>query len=101
MERNFVQELDELNHAITSCVLKWKTGYDEGGYQDFIRSLERLESTLENHFAELSADIEPLIATLRKLDQLVQNKDIMAVSDIMEYDLQPLVFAWRKGCESQ
>ncbi|GAA3330788.1 hypothetical protein GCM10020331_084730 [Ectobacillus funiculus] len=48
-----VQELGRLDHISASCIVNWKQGNDADCYEDFIRTLEKLEFMVDFHFDSL------------------------------------------------
>jgi Zn-dependent M32 family carboxypeptidase len=98
---NLAGELEYLHQLLATCANAWRLGYDENGYQSFIQSVEQLRDTIEAHFDQLSDDMEPLIRMLERLDQYVQQKDIMAVQDVVEYEWLPLMEKWKRRWGSQ
>lgn len=95
MKRDLNQDLETLYQLLTTCVNTWRMGYDAAGYQSFVQSVDHLEFILEEYFARIQDHLEPLTLMLEKLDQFVQQKDIMMVQDVVEYEWLPLIQEWR------
>ncbi|MFD1673784.1 hypothetical protein [Alicyclobacillus fodiniaquatilis] len=96
MKAHLAQDIETLHELLAACVHAWQMGYDTGGYQCFAQSVTQLESMVETHFDDLQAEGESLIQMLARLARFVQQKDIMAVQDVVEYEWLPLVIAWKR-----
>jgi hypothetical protein len=85
-----------LNDTVTA----WRYGNDQAGLIFFVRAMECLsailerveENQVENHFAELSY----LLPVLQELDKKIDNEDIIAITDMIEFKLIPLEIEWGK-----
>ncbi|OGX68405.1 MAG: hypothetical protein A2189_07510 [Paenibacillus sp. RIFOXYA1_FULL_44_5] len=93
-------ELDQLSHSLLVTAEYWKTNQDAAGYEHFIHSLEHLKNIIRLYFERLGNQKEQLFSSLLAMQQLVQRQDIVAVIDLIEYNLQPLVCGLKKGSES-
>ncbi len=99
MERNLKRQLDELSENVALCVLNWKIGYDATGYKHFICTLEKLTEVLEIYFEALKPETASLLFMIEVLSEHVRNKDINAIGDVLEFELQPFISEWRKVCD--
>lgn len=96
MEHKADQELERLEQLLVSCVQHWKQDQDAAGYADFIRFLEQLECCVDLYFDRIGERKEHFIANLNVLYRDVQNKDIIAIDDVVERELAPFIRGWRK-----
>ncbi|MFB9761518.1 hypothetical protein [Ectobacillus funiculus] len=100
MENKIVQELGRLDHISASCIVNWKQGNDADCYEDFIRTLEKLEFMVDFHFDSLMERKEGMISIIKQLHQYVWNKDMIGIVDVLEYELKPFISEWRQSCEN-
>lgn len=95
------RQLEQLGNLIALCIGNWKSGYDPEGYERFIRSLEQLEHIVDVQYDLIEDQKARLFLCLENMYQYVQNKDLFAVCDVLEYEWLPLIREWEKGCESE
>lgn len=96
MAHNVGYELERLEQLMASCVENWKQEHDEAGYENFLYSLEYLKRIVHVRNDWLEEQKEQLLSHLEDLYLVVQNKDIIAICDVMEWALLPLIRGWRK-----
>ena len=99
MEPTVVVELEQLERFVNSCADCWKIGYDAAGYEQFVCLLKQLASIIENHFDTLGERNEQLCSILDELYSCMRNIDIIAIGDVLEYELQPFIRTWKNGGE--
>lgn len=94
---NFIFDLEQVEKFIYSSTENWKLYHDANSYRDFIFFLEYMDHIVEQYFDKLEEYKNPLYLNLETLFQYVQRKDLIAVIDLLEYELKPLISQWKKG----
>jgi hypothetical protein len=97
MVHSFAQDLEQLDQFTASCVEYWKRDEDCNGYEHLMHSLALLENLLETYYDTFGEYKGQLYSILEKLLHDVRNKDIIAVIDLLEYELLPMFKSWGKA----
>jgi hypothetical protein len=100
MERNVVDELEQMEHCIAACVGNWNLQQDTVGYQLFMRFLQQLEAIVDTYWDEFGESEEQLLTCLDHLYLDVKNKDIIAIGDVLNDELKPIIGCWKKGSDT-
>jgi len=96
-QQNLVQELELLYKLLSEVKKSWRVGNDQKGLQDFSQSIQKLKNIVNIH---LSLENKPLIRfkelkqILEYLHLLLMNKDIIGITDTIEFQLIPLIQDW-------
>lgn len=102
-ETIMIHKLDLLDQTLTALVANWKKGHDHAGYKQLLESFEHLESIVDLGFNRLDEEsttsITLLLPVLEQMELCIQNKDIIALTDVIEYRMCPFLSAWRKDDE--
>lgn len=89
-----------LEEAMTSLIENWRYGNDHVGFHHFIQMLQLLEDLVNNHldrFEEKSAgELIGLVPIVQGLHQFVQNRDVIGMTDLVEFHLLPFIREWQK-----
>ncbi len=99
MKPNEPSGLEQIDFAISRLLRFWKFGRDIEGLEEFKRILALLQSTLDvimhNPSRTKTSTINRLLSLLQALQLYVSSKDKMAITDFMEFKLQPFIRIWR------
>lgn len=91
-----------LNKTLKSCVSFFKEGEDNRGLEALIGSVEDLERILDilKCTEETAFETKGMFNACQKLLEYMQNRDVTAVTDLLEYTIIPLSETWAARCEA-
>lgn len=97
-------ELEQLKVLLIEVVRSWRIGNDQKGLQNFAQSTQQLEKTVNTSLRDVENKvfirINKLKLILENLHLLLKNSDIVGITDILEYQLIPLIQAWEEEVKS-
>lgn len=87
--------LDDVSRSMKSCIQSWRSGNDHQGLQFFLQMIEQLESKLDGDLTD--GEQTELQFILEEMYRLVQNRDVIGMTDALEFRLTPRIQQWEKG----
>ncbi|OEF98885.1 hypothetical protein BHF71_02865 [Vulcanibacillus modesticaldus] len=99
---NIGQLLEEFTQKMTITINNWRNGNDQQGLQNFTQGMQILENILKFYPNEQKNDpiiLSELRFLLEKLLVYLQNKDLIGITDTIEFELLPLLTKWKKEVE--
>ncbi|SDI30884.1 hypothetical protein [Alteribacillus bidgolensis] len=95
----YQDRLDRLERAILSSVKQFRLGNDHLGLDHFLHSIDDLEILIEcqQYSGEPQGHLDKIIIILDKLYEAMKNKDVLAMTDLLECKLYPLMNQWGRG----
>jgi len=87
---------DRLHNSLRASIQHFREGNDQLGWDNFQNSMEDLQNLLEfeQYFGDLNYDIPKITTDLQALYVCLQNKDIIGMTDVLEFTLFPLANQW-------
>lgn len=93
-------ELEHLKVLLIEVVRNWRIGNDQRGLQNFTQSIQQIEkivnTLLKGIENKVFIRINELKQMLENLHLLIKNNDVIGITDIIEYQLIPLIQAWEE-----
>lgn len=99
VDQTALRQFELLEQFAASSAANWKVGYDAAGFEQFIYTLKQLEYVTDAYYDALGGHSDRLFSIVNDLYRYMKNRDIIAIGDVLEYDLQPFIGEWKKGCE--
>ncbi|KJS81117.1 MAG: hypothetical protein JM58_17805 [Peptococcaceae bacterium BICA1-8] len=83
---------DRLHNSLRASIQHFREGNDQLGWDNFQNSMEDLENLLEfeQYFEDSKCDIQKITTGLQSLYVCMQNKDVIGMTDVLEFTLYPL-----------
>jgi len=87
---------DRFQNSLRSSIEHFREGNDQLGWDNFQNSMEDLENLLEfeQYFGDAKCDIQKITTALQSLYLCIQNKDVIGMTDVLEFTLYPLTNQW-------
>lgn len=93
-------ELEQLNVLLIEVVRSWRIGNDQKGLQNFAQSIQQIEKIVNTSLRDVENKVfvrlDKLKLMLENLHLLIKNSDVVGITDIIEYQLIPLIQAWEE-----
>ncbi|MDF1494777.1 hypothetical protein [Caproiciproducens sp. CPB-2] len=85
--------------SLRSSVGHFRKGEDRSGFDEFLNSLDDLESILDylQCVGEPEIELEELLAALKELPAYLHGQDVTALTDALEFAVYPLTEKWIGG----
>lgn len=94
------QELEQYKLLLAEVVRNWRIGNDQKGLQNFTQSIQQMERILNTSLRggenKIFIKIDELKLVLENLYLLIKNNDVVGITDLLEYQLIPLIQAWEE-----
>ncbi len=92
---------ERLTNSLLSTIEQFRNGNDHLGLDYFLNSIVDLEIllALNSFMGEEKQLLDMIIPVMEKVYLCLQNKDVVGLTDILEYKLFALTQQWFKGCE--
>lgn len=91
------QELEQYKLLLAEVVRNWRIGNDQKGLQNFTQSIQQMERILNTSLRggenKIFIKIDELKLILENLYLLIKNNDVVGITDLLEYQLIPLIQA--------
>jgi len=94
---------NRFHNSLRSSIEHFREGNDQLGLDNFQKSMENLEKLLEfeQYFGDSKCDIQKITSVLQSLYVCIQNKDVVGMTDVLEFTLHPLTNQWVIGCDEE
>lgn len=84
--------------CLCSSAESFRKGEDHNGLEMFLKGLENLEKILcMRDFDMNSEEMNSIVCEYKNLLSHMRNRDILGITDILEYTLYPVSEKWLKG----
>ena len=95
----FMKNSKRFNSSLLSSIEDFRKGNDHDGLENFLNSIDDLESLLEiNIYLEKPAiKLHRIISIIEDILMHMQNQDVIGMTDILEFELYPLAKDLVKG----
>ncbi len=94
------KEIHTLKATLLESIKHWRIGNDLIGYETFITSIEHLEliiNRLEKSSNKIiHAQWNDLLLILQRLHQLIQQQDVIGITDVLEFNILPFIQEWEE-----
>lgn len=96
--RKLEEELKQLNDSLNETVQSWRIGNDHNGLQYFIKSIQHLDNIVNSFYIRNGNNIvlKELFQILKQLEQYLINRDVIGITDSLEFQLIPFIQKWDK-----
>ncbi len=90
---------DRFREALRSSVGYFRRGEDHSGLDEFLNSLDDLESILDylQCVGEPEIELEEMLEALKELPAYLRGQDVTALTDALEFAVYPLAEKWMGG----
>ncbi|WP_163538221.1 hypothetical protein [Gracilibacillus sp. YIM 98692] len=92
----FQQRVERLDRALLSSIEQFRSGNDHLGLDHFLHSIDDIEMLTEFHqySGEPQEHLDKLVKVLDKIYETLKNKDVIGLTDLLEFKLSPLINEW-------
>jgi hypothetical protein len=90
---------DRFQNSLRSSVEHFRNGEDHLGLDDFLNSINDLESVIDIYqcLGEPKVKINEMLPAIQMLYIYMQNQDIIGMTDVLEFKIYPLSKEWIIG----
>lgn len=89
----FKKKSERLRRSLLYSIENFRKCNDNTGLDNFLNSIYDLENLLEyqQYSGELRIKIDKILPVSKSLCQHIKNQNIMGITDVLEFELYPLV----------
>lgn len=92
--------MKQLTLLLNEVVKNWRIGNDQKGLQDFIQSIYQIEQIINIQLSNRENNLIKIADLKRVLENfylLIKNNDVIGITDVIEFQLIPLIQAWEES----
>lgn len=93
------EQNDRFRESLRSSVRHFRRGEDHSGLDEFLNSLDDLESILDylQCMEEPEIELKEMLEALKELPAYLRGQDVTALTDALEFAVYPLAEKWIGG----
>lgn len=85
---------DSLKRSLLSSIECFRTGKDNQGLDAFLDSIDDLRIFIDCYELIAEPVIDKILPSLKKLYICMQSRDIAGMTDLLEFEIYPLIEEW-------
>jgi hypothetical protein len=102
IQKLLCEKLIEYQRALLFSVESFRNGEDHVGLDALLAGMEYLDDLLEVYLSlgKPEAITDEILSALKNLYDAMQNRDITGMTDILEFEIEPVTKKWLEGYEA-
>lgn len=100
---NINQKITRFENTLLSSIQHFRKGDDQTGFYYFLTSIDDLEILLKHYenMGKPHIEMDSMMTAYKNVHMAIQNQDIIGMTDVLEFEIYPLLEKWVKGSEEE